>query len=116
MYYLSLLHLYCNSIALFCSSIPTSFKCFFVLVYVIFVQYSKFKRCSKNIRDRLKIEITQTWQYNYIDKYVASSTSPETPTCELPSDVLRKLRADFVCSDSVIEISLLQVCTGETSI
>ena len=32
-------------------SIPTSFfKCFFVLVYVIFVEYSK--RCSKNIRDR----------------------------------------------------------------
>ena len=30
-------------------------KCFFVLVYVIFVQYSK--RCSKNIRDRSKIEI-----------------------------------------------------------
>ena len=29
------------------------FKCFFV--YVIFVQYSK--RCSKNIRDRSKIEI-----------------------------------------------------------
>ena len=32
------------------------FKCFFVLVYVIFVQYSK--RCSKNIQDRSKIEIT----------------------------------------------------------
>ena len=31
-------------------------KCFFVLVYVIFVQYSK--RCSKNIRDLSKIEIT----------------------------------------------------------
>ena len=40
------------------SSIPTSlfiFKMFFVLVYVIFVQYSK--HCSKNIRDRSKIEI-----------------------------------------------------------
>ena len=44
----------------FGSSIPTSlfiFKIFFVLVYVIFVQYSK--RCSKNIRDCSKIEITQ---------------------------------------------------------
>ena len=43
----------------FGSSIPTSlfiFKCFFVLVYVIFVQYSK--RCTKNIRDRSRIEIT----------------------------------------------------------
>ena len=34
------------------------FKCFFVLVYVIFVQYSK--RCSKNIRDHSKFEITRT--------------------------------------------------------
>ena len=37
-------------LALFCSSIPTSLfilKIFFVLVYVIFVQYSK--RCSKYI-------------------------------------------------------------------
>ena len=43
----------------FGSSIPTSLfilKMFFVLVYVIFVQYSK--RCSKNIRDRSKVEIT----------------------------------------------------------
>ena len=32
-------------------------KCFFVLVYVTFVQYSK--RCSKNIRDCSKIEITR---------------------------------------------------------
>ena len=32
-------------------------KCFFVLVYVIFVKYSK--RCSKNIRDRSKIEIRE---------------------------------------------------------
>ena len=30
------------------------FKCFFVLVYVIFVQYNNGKRYSKNIRDRSK--------------------------------------------------------------
>ena len=44
----------------FGSSIPTSlfiFKCFFVLVYYIFVQYSK--RCSKNVRNRSKIEFTR---------------------------------------------------------
>ena len=43
----------------FGSSIPTlfSFYVFFVLVYVIFVQYSK--RCSKNIRDRSRMEITR---------------------------------------------------------
>ena len=44
-YYLSLLHLYWLFLAaasvLFCSFL----KCFFILVYVIFVQYSK--RCSK---------------------------------------------------------------------
>ena len=38
------------------------FKCFFILVYVIFVQYSK--RYSKNVQDRSKIEITRTWRYN----------------------------------------------------
>ena len=32
-----------------------------------------------------------------------TSTSPETPTCEVPSN-------------GVVEISLLPVCTGETSI
>ena len=32
-------------------------KCFFVLVYVIFVHYSK--HCSKNIRGCSKIEITR---------------------------------------------------------
>ena len=38
------------ALVLFCSRIPTSFlflKCFFILVCVIFVQYSKC--CSKNI-------------------------------------------------------------------
>ena len=37
---------------LLCSFIST---CFFVLVYVIFVQYSK--RCSMNIQGRSKIDI-----------------------------------------------------------
>ena len=40
------------------NNIPTSmfiFKCFFVLAYVIFVQYSK--RCSKNIRDHMTMVI-----------------------------------------------------------
>ena len=46
--------------SVFGCSIPTSLfilKKFFVLVYIIFGQYSK--HCSKNIRDRSKIEITQ---------------------------------------------------------
>ena len=58
-------------LALFCSSISTSlfiFKCFFILVYVIFVQYSK--GCSKKIRNHSKIEITLTWRYKYMDKNV----------------------------------------------
>ena len=43
----------------FGSSIPTLFifQMFFFLVYINFVQYSK--RCSKNIQDRSKIEITR---------------------------------------------------------
>ena len=66
---------------------------FFILVCVIFVQYSKC--CSKNIRDRSKIEITQTWRYYYIDKNVrrmCARESPEISTCEVPRDVARKLQ------------------------
>ena len=66
---------------------------FFILVYVILVQYSK--HCSKNIRDRLKVETTPT---------STSTMSPKTFMCEVPSDVLRKLRADFVYDNGVIEI------------
>ena len=44
------------------------------------------------------------------------STSPETPTCEVPSYILRKLRADVVYDNGVVEKSLRPVCTGETSI
>ena len=36
-------------------------------------------------------------------EYVYDHTSPETPTCEVPSN-------------GVVEISLLPVCTGDTSI
>ena len=35
--------------------------------------------------------------------------SPETFTCEVSSDVLRKLRADFVYDNGAVEISLLHV-------
>ena len=52
-------------------------KCFFVLVYVVFVQYSK--RCSKNIRDCSKIEITWTWRYDYIDTNVCCLRVPRLP-------------------------------------
>ena len=53
---------------LFAATSCSFFKCCLILVYVIFVRYSK--RCSKNIRDCLRIEITLTWQYNYINKNV----------------------------------------------
>ena len=56
------------------------------------VQYSK--HCSKNIRDRSKIEIMRTGRYNYIDKNVRARESPETSTCEvlhILHDVSRKL-------------------------
>ena len=48
----------------------------FLLVYVIFVQYSK--RCSKNISTRMYIN--------------CSHVSPEISTCEVPCDVSRKLQ------------------------
>ena len=52
----------------FGSSIPIFlfiFKCFFVLVSVIFVQYNS-KRYSKNIRERSKNRDTRISLFNYI--------------------------------------------------
>ena len=37
------------------------------------------------------------------------TTSPGTSTCEVPSDVSRKLRADLVYNNGVVEVSLLHV-------
>ena len=39
-----------------------------------------------------------------------STTSPETSTCGVSSDVLCKLQTDFVHDNGVIEISLLHTC------
>ena len=79
-------------LALFRSSISTSwfiFKKFFrSCFYVIFVQYSKC--CSKNIRDRSKIEIMRIWRYNYIDKNLCQLRVCKS-TCEVPRDISRKL-------------------------
>ena len=38
-----------------------------------------------------------------------STMSPEISTCEVPSDVSRKLRADFVYDNGVVEVNLLHV-------
>ena len=38
-----------------------------------------------------------------------STMSPEISMCEVPSDVLLKLRADFVCDNGIIEVSLLHI-------
>ena len=35
--------------------------------------------------------------------------SPETSTCEVPCDVSRKVAADFVFDNGVVEVSLLHV-------
>ena len=99
----------------FSSSIPTSLfilKMFFFLVYVIFVQYSK--RCSKNVRDHSKLEITRTCQYNYIDKNVRrmrARASPGMSTYIVRGTALcfKKVAADFVCDNGVVEVSLLHV-------
>ena len=55
------------------SSIPTSLfilKMFFCSCFTSFLCNNYSKRCSKNSRNRSKIEITRTWRYNYIDKNV----------------------------------------------
>ena len=80
-------------LAFFLQQHPYFFVNFFVLVYVIFVHYSK---CfTKNIQDRSKIEIMRTCRYNYIDKNVCRlrvHVSPETSTCKVLRDISRKLQ------------------------
>ena len=83
-------------LALYCSSIPTSlfiFKCFIVLVYVIFVQYSKRAQRTFEIiqKSRLRehgdiIISTKT----YVCRLCARM-SPVISTCEVPRDISRKL-------------------------
>ena len=70
---------YSTCISSYLAAASCSFlKCFFVLVYVIFVRYSK--RCSKNIRDRSKIDFTRIIIINYIERTstVRARASPET--------------------------------------
>ena len=65
-----------------------------------------------NVAQR-KFEIIQkSSSRRHGDIIISTSTltmSPETSTCEVPSDVLRKLRADFVYANGVVEIHLLHV-------
>ena len=64
-----------------------------------------------NIVAQRTFEIVQKWKSRgHGDITLSTSTaSPETSTYELSSDVLRKLRADFVYNNGVIEVSLLHV-------
>ena len=59
-----------------------------------------------------KFEIMPTWRYNYIDM------PHRVRVLRLPRARYRvtKLRVDFGYEKGVVEISLLPVCTGETSI
>ena len=55
----------------------------------------------------LKIEITPTWRYNYINKNVRrlhTHACPDTSTCEVPSEVSRKLQLTL-CNNGVVEVS-----------
>ena len=68
----------------------------FSLVYVIFVQYRLSKRCSKNIRDRSKIEITRIIIINYIDK---RRTYAYTSTARARARVPSLPRAGYIPND-----------------
>ena len=46
---------------------------------------------------------------NIIISTSTSTTSPETSTCEMPSDVIWKLLANFVYNKGIVEVSLLHV-------
>ena len=68
-------------------------KCFFGLVYVIFLQYIS-KCYSKNIRDRSKnrdhaniiIKLYPKLRKSYVRR-MRACVSPVTSTCEVPNDV-----------------------------
>ena len=81
----------CITVALFCSSIPTSLfilkMFFFVFVYVIFVQYGK--HCSKNIEIAQKLR--SRGHDNIIISISMSTMNLENSTCQVRSDILRKL-------------------------
>ena len=70
------------------------------------MQYSK--HCSKNIRDRSKIEITQTWRYNYIDKNMRVRESQDIHVRGTASR-FKEIEADYVCDNGVVEVRLLHV-------
>ena len=85
-------------------------KCFFIFVYVILCNIANVAQRTFEI-----IQKSRSHQHgNIIILTSTSTTSPATSTYVVPSDVLQKLRADFVYNNGVIEISLLHVCTGET--
>ena len=84
---------------------------FFSLVYVIFVQYSK--RAQRTFKI---VQISRSHRHGGIIILTSTLvTSPETSTCEILSDVLRKLQADFVYDNGAVEVSLLH-SGGETLI
>ena len=72
---------------------------------IIYIYYSK--RCSKNF------EIVQNSRYRRLGDIIISTSHVESRDSRY---VLQKLRADVVYDNGVVEISLLHVCTGETSI
>ena len=84
---------------------------FFVLAYVIFVQYSKVAQRTFEI-----VQKSGSREHgdiiNYIDKNVECTSTaharPETSTCEVLRDVSRKLQLTL-CDNGVVEVSLLHV-------
>ena len=72
-----------------------------------------------NIAQTIFEVVQRSRSHRHGDIIISTSTptmSPETYMCEVLSDVLRKLRADFVYNNDVIDISLLHGCTCESSI
>ena len=74
-------------------------------MYVILIKYRKCCQTTFKIIEKSR----SRGHGDIIISTSMSTTSPEISMCVVPSEVLRKLRTDFVYNNGVVEKSLLHV-------
>ena len=99
---------YSTGISSFCSSIPTSLYIFNIFSFLFMLFLYNIANVAQRTFEIVQ-KLRSRWHGDIIISTSMSTTSPETSTCKVPSDVLRKLQADFVYDNGVVEISLLHV-------
>ena len=77
-----------------------SFVCYFCAIIIATAAQKKFRIIQKS---------RSCGRSDIIILTNTLTMSPDTPMCEIPCDMLRKLRAEFVHDNDIIEIGLLHV-------